>query len=60
MGNSEEEGGNAAAGSSQKKRKKNNDDPNGGMPGQLSSKAPPLDYHGKKEAAIAHIKTVIG
>jgi hypothetical protein len=58
--NREEEGDNAAAGSSQKKRKKNNDDPIGRMPGQLNSEAPPLDYHGKKEAAIAHIKTLIG
>jgi hypothetical protein len=42
------------------KKKKNNDDPNGRMPGQLSSKAPPLDYHGKRNAAIAHVKTLIG
>jgi hypothetical protein len=60
MENREEEGGNAAAGSSRKIRKNNNDDLNGRMPGQLSSKAPPLDYHGQKEAAIAHIKTLIG
>jgi hypothetical protein len=54
-----EEGGNAA-GSSRKKNNNNNDDPNGRMPGQLSSEAPPLDYHGKRNAAIAHIKTLIG
>jgi hypothetical protein len=29
------------------------------MPGQLSSEAPPLDYLGKKEGAIAHIKTLM-
>jgi len=57
--NREEEGGNPAAGSSRKKMRKNNDDPNGRMPGQLSSEAPPLVYHDKKEAAIAHIKTLI-
>jgi hypothetical protein len=58
MGNREEEGGNAAADSSRKKRKKNNDDPNGRMPGQLSSEVPPLDYHGKKEAAIASLLNI--
>jgi len=57
--NREEEGGNPAAGSSRKKMRKNSDDPNGRVPGQLSSEAPPLDYHDKKEAAIAHIKTLI-
>jgi hypothetical protein len=55
--NREEEGGNAA-GSSWKKRKKSNDDLR--IPGQLSSEAPPLDYHAKKKAVIAHITTLIG
>jgi len=45
--NREEEGGNAA-GSSWKKRKKSNDDLR--IPGQLSSEAPPLDYHAKKKS----------
>jgi hypothetical protein len=30
------------------------------MPGKLSSKAPPLDYQGKRNAAITHTKTLIG
>jgi hypothetical protein len=30
------------------------------MPGQLSSEAPPLDYHGKRNSAVAHFKTLIG
>jgi len=60
QGREGEQGGNAVAGTSRKRRKTTNDDPNGRMPGQLSTEAPPLDYVGKKNAAIAHIKTLIG
>ncbi len=59
----EEEGGDemgTAAGSSNKRMKQSESDPNGRMLGQLNSEAPPLDYQGKKAAAIAHIKTLVG
>jgi hypothetical protein len=55
-----QEGCNAAVVSSQNSRRNSNDDPNGMMPGQLSLEAPALDYQGKKDAAIAHIKTLTG
>jgi hypothetical protein len=51
-----QEGGNTGVVSSQNSRRNSNDDPNGRMPGQLSLEAPTLDYQGKKDAAIAHIK----
>jgi hypothetical protein len=41
-------------------KKNSNNDLNDRMPGQLSPEAPPLDYHGKRNAAIAHIETLIG